>query len=233
MGPEVLLMDAVVGPGRIIPLDVPHYVSYAFLASAILITMAFVVRSSMQMVPTGIQNFVETVVESILKLAEDNIGHHWGKPLFPLLGTLFMYILLCNFMGLVPGFTSATANINNNAAMAIPVFLATHFYGIRVHGIKYIYHFLGPVRSIFALPLMLLMFIIEGIGHLVRPITLSVRLFGNMQAKHIILGVLAGLAPALVPTLILALGTLVSLIQAFVFVLLTALYLAGAVEEGH
>jgi F-type H+-transporting ATPase subunit a len=136
-------------------------------------------------------------------------------------------------MGLIPGFASPTSNINTNAAMAIPVFLATHFYGIRVHGFKYLNHFLGPIRSLAALPLMILMFIIEVIGHLVRPVTLSVRLFGNMVAKHIILAVLAGLAPLLIPTLILALGTLVSFIQAFVFTLLATLYLAGAVEEAH
>jgi len=225
---EVLLMDAIIDPNKI-----PHNVSYAILASVILITVAVIIRGSMRLVPTGIQNFIETIVETFLKLAEDNIGHHWGKTLFPLIGTLFMFILLCNFMGLIPGFASPTSNINTNAAMAIPVFLATHYYGIRVHGIKYINHFLGPIRSIFALPLMLLMFIIEFIGHLVRPVTLSVRLFGNMVAKHIILLVLATLAPWIIPTLILALGTLVSFIQAFVFVLLTTLYLAGAVEEGH
>ncbi|MBI4685383.1 MAG: F0F1 ATP synthase subunit A [Nitrospirae bacterium] len=221
-------MDAVINPNTI-----PHNVSYAFLASAILITVALVIRGSMRMVPTGIQNVVESVVETFLKLTEENVGRHWAGTLFPLIGTLFMFILLCNLMGLVPGFASPTSNINTNAAMAIPVFFATHYYGIKVHGIKYLNHFLGPVRSIFALPLMLLMFIIELIGHLVRPITLSVRLFGNMVAKHIILLVLAGLAPWIIPTLILALGTLVSFIQAFVFVLLTTLYLAGAVEEGH
>jgi len=227
-GHEVLLMDAIINPA-----EIPHNVSYAILASGILITVALIIRGSLRMVPTGIQNIIEPVVEAFLKLSEENIGHHWGKTLFPLVGTLFLFILLCNFMGLIPGFASPTSDINTNAAMAIPVFLATHYYGIKVHGIKYIYHFLGPVRSIFALPLMMLMFIIEFIGHLVRPITLSVRLFGNMQAKHIILGVLATLAPWVIPTAILALGTLVSLIQAFVFVLLTTLYLAGAVEEGH
>jgi len=225
---EVLLMDAIVDPNKI-----PHNVTYAVLASAILITVALIIRGSLRLVPTGIQNFMEMVVESLLKLVEENIGHHWGKSLFPLIGTLFMFILVCNFMGLIPGFASPTSNINTNAAMAIPVFLATHFYGIRVHGIKYLNHFLGPIRSIFALPLMILMFIIEFIGHLVRPVTLSVRLFGNMMAKHILLGVLAILSPWIVPTLILALGTLVSLIQAFVFALLATLYLAGAVEEGH
>jgi len=220
---EVLLMDAIVDPSKI-----PHNVTYAVLASVILITSALVIRRSLRMVPTGFQNFVEAVVETFLKLSEENIGHHWGKTFFPLIGTLFMFILLCNFMGLIPGFASPTSDINTNAAMAIPVFLATHFYGVRAHGLNYIKHFLGPIWWLSPL-----MFIIEFIGHLVRPITLSVRLFGNMAAKHIILGVLATLAPLFIPILILGLGTLVSLIQAFVFVLLTTLYLAGAVEEGH
>lgn len=228
MHEEKLLLDIFLNPEV-----VPHYVSYAILASLILIITSLIVRKSLNLVPRGIQNVMESIIEGLLNLCEENIGHHWGRTFFPLIGTMFLYILLCNFMGLIPGFTSATSNINNNAAMAIPVFLATHFYGVRVHGAGYIKHFLGPIRSVFALPLMALMFIIEFIGHLVRPITLSVRLFGNMVAKHIILGVLAMLAPWVVPTLILALGTLVSLIQAFVFVLLSSLYLAGAVEEGH
>jgi F-type H+-transporting ATPase subunit a len=119
------------------------------------------------------------------------------------------------------------------ASMAIPVFLATHYYGIKVHGFKYIYHFLGPIRSIAALPLMILMFFIELIGHLVRPITLSVRLFGNMIAKHMILVILGILVPAIVPVAILGLGVIVCVIQAYVFMLLTCLYLAGAVETAH
>jgi F-type H+-transporting ATPase subunit a len=176
---------------------------------------------------------MESIMEALLNLCEENIGHHWAKPLFPLIATLALFIALCNFMGLIPGFISPTGNINTNAAMAIPVFLATHVYGIRVHGFGYIKHFLGPIRSILALPLMLLMFIIEFIGHLARPLTLSVRLFGNMSAKHYILLVLGILSPAIVPVAILVLGVLVSIIQAFVFTLLTALYLAGAVEEAH
>jgi F-type H+-transporting ATPase subunit a len=185
------------------------------------------------MVPRGIQNFMESIAEGILNLCEENIGHHWAKPLFPLVGTLALFIATCNFMGLIPGFASPTSNINTNAAMAIPVFLSTHLFGVRVHGIGYIKHFLGPIRSAAALPLMLLMFVIEVIGHMARPLTLSVRLFGNMSAKHYILGVLGILAPAVVPVAILVLGVLVSVIQAFVFTLLTALYLAGAVEEAH
>lgn len=229
MHEEKLLMDFLGIPSSV----VPHYVSYAFLASLLLIGTALMVRKSLQLVPTGVQNFMETVAEGILNLCEENIGHHWAKHFFPLIGTIALYVAVCNFMGLIPGFFSPTSNINNNIALAVPVFLATHIYGVRVHGFGYLKHFLGPIRSMAALPLMILIFLIELIGHLVRPVTLSVRLFGNMVAKHIILLVLASLSPWIIPTAILALGTLVSLIQAFVFTLLATLYLAGAVEEAH
>lgn len=225
---EATIMDLLVDPHK-----VPHYVSFSFLGSAILIGAALVAKSSLQKIPSGIQNVFEAIVEGMGDLAEENIGHHWAETLTPLIGTLFMYILLCNFMGLVPGFASPTSNINMTASMAVPVFFATHVFGLWTHGISYLKHFVGPVRSVAAIPLMALMFVIEGIGHLVRPVTLSVRLFGNMIAKHIILFVLAGLAPWFIPTLILGLGTLVGLIQAFVFTLLATLYLAGAVEESH
>ncbi len=225
---EVLLMDILVKPEVI-----PHNVTHAFLASIILITAALAVKGSLSLVPRGLQNFVEMIVEAIWKLVDDNIGHHWSRQLFPFICTIFVFILLCNFMGLVPGFASATSNVNTNAAMAIPVFLATHFFGIRVHGIKYLNHFLGPIRSVAALPLMILMFFVEVIGHIARPLTLTVRLFGNMTGKHIILLVLAVISPWVLPTAILALGVLVSVVQAFVFALLSTLYLAGAVEEAH
>lgn len=225
---EVLLMDAIVSPEV-----VPHFVSYGILTSVILIIMAFVLRGSISLVPKGFMNFLEILVQAILSLAEDNIGHKWGRYFFPFLCTIFIYILVSNLMGLVPGFTAATANVNTNAAMAIPVFFTTHIYGVRIHGIHYINHFLGPVRSAAALPLMILMFIVEFIGHIARPLTLTVRLFGNMVAKHILLLVLAGLAPVLIPCLILGLGLLVCIVQAFVFVLLSTLYFAGAVEEAH
>lgn len=226
---EVLLTD-MIG----IPVDViPHHVSYGILASIILVATALTIRGSLRLIPRGFQNFLEVVIQAILSLVEDNIGHKWGRQLFPFICTIFLYILVCNLMGLVPGFTAATANVNTNAGMAIPVFIATHIYGIRIHGIKYLNHFLGPIRSPAAIVLMLLMFVIEFIGHIARPLTLTVRLFGNMVAKHILLLVLAILAPLLIPGLILALGLLVSVVQAFVFTLLSTLYLAGAVEEAH
>jgi len=220
---ESLLMDLIINPHV-----VPHYVSYAFLASFLLVGVALLMRGSLALVPKGVQNFMEVMVESLYRLAEENIGHDWGKYFFPLIGTLGLYILVSNFMGLIPGFTAPTSNINMTASMAVPVFLATHYYGIKVHGVKYIKHFLGPIMWLAPM-----MFIIEFIGHLVRPVTLSVRLFGNMIAKHMLLFALGLLVPFIIPVAILGLGVLVSLIQAFVFVLLTSLYLAGSVEEAH
>lgn len=225
---EVLIMDLFFSPET-----VPHFVSYGILASLILIGLSLVLRGSLALVPRGTQNVVEIIVEGMLNLAEESIGHHWGRPFFPLICTLFMFIMLCNFMGLIPGFSSPTSNINTTASMAIPVFLATHFFGLKVHGVSYIKHFLGPIRSLSTIPLMGLMFLTEIISHIARPLTLSVRLFGNMIAKHMLLLVLALLAPVIIPTAVLCLGVLVSVVQAFVFALLTTLYLAGAVEEAH
>jgi F-type H+-transporting ATPase subunit a len=221
-------MDIIINPEVI-----PHYASYAFLASAILIVVALVIRQSAKLVPTGFQNFIEVIAETMLKLSEDTIGDHWGKTFFPLISTIFIFILLSNLMGLVPGFACPTANLNTNAAMAVPVFLIYQFYGLRIHGIKYINHYLGPMRSLPALPLMIMMFFIELIGHFVRPVTLSVRLFGNMTAKHMLLFVLGLMVPAFIPVVILILGLLVAVIQAYVFALLSTAYIAGAVEEAH
>lgn len=209
-------------------IPVPHFVSYAFLASFILIGTALMLRGGMSLVPRGVQNFVEVLAEAMLDLAQETIGEDWGRVFFPFIATIFMFILVSNFMGLIPGFISPTGNINMTAAMALPVFFLYQAVGIKLHGFSYIKHFMGPV--IFLAPLM---FVVEVLSHLARPLTLSVRLFGNMFAKHTLLGVLAVMVPIVVPTLVLGLGVLVSFVQAFVFALLTTLYLAGSVEEAH
>ena len=217
---------------KIIDMGIPPFVAFSWVATGIILIIALLARKSLKMIPTGVQNLVEVIMEFFLDLVESNIGH-MGRHFFPFIATLGLYILVCNLLGLVPGCEAPTSNLNTNAALAIPVFLATHVYGIKEHKLSYIKHFVGPIRSLPALPLMILMFVIEVIGHLARPLTLSVRLFGNMLAKHKIILILLMLSPVIVPTAILALGVLVSVIQAFVFVLLTTLYLAGAVEEAH
>ncbi|MCE5313076.1 MAG: F0F1 ATP synthase subunit A [Nitrospiraceae bacterium] len=225
-------MEAQVFLHAVFP-NIPAYVSYSWLAMAILIGIALLLRGRLSLVPSGLQNVMESCAEFLITTARTNIGHEWGDKFYPLLGTIFLYILVCNLFGLIPGFESPTSNINMTASMAVPVFFIYQFYGVKVHGIKYIKHFVGPIRSIYALPFMAFMFVLEIIGHIVRPVTLSVRLFGNMMAKHLLLVILGILAPWIVPVAILGLGTLISFIQAYVFMLLAALYLAGAVEEAH
>lgn len=225
-------MEAPVFLHAVLP-NIPPYVSYSWLAMAIIIGTALVLRGKLSLVPTGLQNVMESFAEFFLTTSRTNIGHDWGDKFYPLVGTIGLYIFVCNIMGLIPGFESPTSNINMTASMAVPVFFATHYYGIKVHKFKYINHFVGPFRSVYAFPAMVFFFVLETIGHIARPITLSVRLFGNMMAKHMIIIILGLLAPAIIPVFILGLGVLVSVIQAYVFMLLTCLYLAGAVEDAH
>jgi F-type H+-transporting ATPase subunit a len=213
--------------------NVPPYVSYSWLAMGVLIGTAVAVKNKLSLIPSGLQNVMEVFADFFLNQSNANIGHHYGEKFYPLLETIFLYIMTCNLFGLIPGFESPTSNINTTASMALPVFIIYQFYGLKVHGAGYIKHFLGPIRSAAAIPFMIFMFFLEIIGHLVRPVTLSVRLFGNMMAKHLLLIILAILAPWIIPVAILGLGTLISFIQAYVFMLLTTLYLAGAVEEAH
>lgn len=211
---------------------IPPFVAFSWVATLIILVLAVLARKSLSLIPRGVQNLVEVIMEFFLDLVDTNIGH-LGRHFFPFIATIGIYILVCNFLGLIPGCEAPTSNLNTNAALALPVFFATHIYGFKEHKLGYIKHFVGPIRSLPALPLMVLMFIIEVIGHIARPLTLSVRLFGNMVAKHKIILILLLLSPVVVPTAILGLGVLVSVIQAFVFVLLTTLYLAGSVEEAH
>ncbi len=217
---------------KIIDAGIPPFVAFSWVTTGVILVVSFIARGSLKLVPRGTQNVVEAIIEFLLNFVETTIGH-MGRHFFPFISTIFIYILVGNFLGLFPGFEAPTSNLNTNAAMAIPVFLATHIYGIKNHGLGYIKHFVGPIRSIAALPLMILMFCVEVLAHIARPLTLSVRLFGNMLAKHKLILILGFLVPQVVPTVILGLGVLVSIIQAFVFTLLTTLYLAGAVEEAH
>jgi F-type H+-transporting ATPase subunit a len=203
-------------------------VTYSWLAMAILIGLSLAVRFSLKKTaPTGIQNLLETIVGGLENFVVDLMGPE-GRHYLPLIGSLFLFILVCNFQGLIPGFESPTANINTPLALALVAFFATHYIGIKRHGFKYIKHFMGPMWAL--APLMLP---IEIISHLARVMSLTFRLFGNMVAKHKLLLVLALLAPWIAPVPILGLGLLVAFVQALVFTLLTMLYLSGSIEEAH
>jgi F-type H+-transporting ATPase subunit a len=181
-----------------------------------------------ELVPRGAQNFFEVVIGGMEEFMVDVTGDE-GRFVFPLIGTLAFYILLCNYMGLAPGMFSPTANLNTTLACAIVVVFYTHVIGVKFHGAKYIKHFLGPV--IFIAPLM---FIIEVIGHLARALSLSIRLFGNIFGKEMVLGIFVFLAGwFLAPLPILFLGLFVGGVQTLIFCLLSMMYFAGAIEHAH
>ena len=185
------------------------------------------VSSSLKPVPGGLQNLIEAFVGGIRDFTVTTMGPH-GMDYFPLIGTAAFFILLSNLLGVIPGFESPTANLNTTAACAITVFASTHVVGIRKHGFKYIKHFMGPV-----LWLAPMMFFIEVIGHIARPVSLSLRLFGNIKGEDLVVLILFMLVPLAIPAVMLGLAIFTSFVQTFVFVLLTMLYISGAMEEAH
>jgi F-type H+-transporting ATPase subunit a len=204
------------------------HVIYSWLVMAIIIAGAMLLGKRIKMIPGKGQNFLEMIIQGLEDFYVEITGPE-GRTFFPFVATIFLYILVCNLLGLIPGFLSPTANLNTTLSMAVCTFILTHAIGIKFHGTKYIKHFLGPVAAL--APLMV---VIELIGHLARVASLSVRLFGNILGKEKILGILFGLAGLyLAPLPILFLGILVSLIQAVVFMLLSTVYFAGAMEEAH
>jgi F-type H+-transporting ATPase subunit a len=204
------------------------HVIHSWLVMAILVVGSLLLVKGIQMIPRRGQNVIEVVIQSLENFMVEITGPE-GKTFFPYIATIFFYILISNLIGLVPGFLSPTANVNTTLSLALCTFVLTHAIGIKYHGAKYIKHFLGPM-----LILAPLMFVIEVIGHLARVMSLTMRLFGNIFGKEKLLGILFGLAGLyLAPLPVLFLGILVSFIQAVVFMLLSIMYFAGAMEEAH
>jgi F-type H+-transporting ATPase subunit a len=202
-------------------------IAYTWLIMLLLLVVSILTTRSLQSIPGGLQNFMEVIIGGIENMVKETMGEH-GKPFFPLIATLAIFILVSNLIGLIPGFFPPTANINTTAACAIIVFVTTHLVGIKEHGFKYVKHFLGPI--IWLAPIM---FFIEVIGHFSRVISLTLRLFGNMNGHELVLMIFFGLAPFLVPLPMMLMGVLVSFIQAFVFMLLAMIYIQGSLEHAH
>lgn len=207
---------------------------HAGLTALLLLVISFLVWNRYKRdatLPTektfSLANLMELAVGGLLNFMRQNMGEYAGKFL-PLIGTTAVFILISNLLGSIPGFDPPTSNLNTTLACAIVIVLATHYVGIRTHGASYIKHFLGPVWWL--APFML---IIELIGHFARVLSLSVRLFGNMFGDHMVLAIFMGLVPLLIPVIFMGLGIFVALVQAFVFTLLSILYISGALEEAH
>jgi F-type H+-transporting ATPase subunit a len=167
-------------------------------------------------------------VEFLNAQLEEIIGHG-AKKFLPMIATIGFFILFMNLVGLVPGFLSPTSNINVTVGCAIVVFLYYNYLGIRKQGtLHYLKHFLGPIW--WMAPLMVP---IEIISHLARPFSLSIRLFANIYGEDLIIIVFFGLLPLILPLPIMALAIFTSFLQAFIFMVLTMIYVAGAVAEEH
>jgi F-type H+-transporting ATPase subunit a len=251
-------MDAIEHPPilSLAPLGIPDHVFYTWMVMGILVVLSLTASRRLALVPRGAQNFMEVVLEQFLTLLDDVIGHG-GRRFLPLIATLGLFILVSNLMGLVPGMVAPTGNLNTTAACALIVFFAYHWIGMRKQGVlPYLKHFAGPVP----LALKPLMFVIEVISHLARPLSLTLRLFGNMVGGHVLLAViffLGGLDGLIgwalsgsvmgavvggiggVVTILFTVGflyplkILVAFLQAFIFVMLTMLYISGAIEEAE
>jgi F-type H+-transporting ATPase subunit a len=235
------------GPGTARPwkfamLDQTHFtlthVLGATLVAIFLIIGAFVYRGATArpadaIVPPrrlNLRNGFELFCDGILSTMEGVMGRKNALKYMPFIGSLAFFIFFCNILALIPGFGPPTDTLKTNLALALLVFLATHYFGVKEHGLKYFKHFLGPIAWL--APLMLP---IEIISHLARPMSLAVRLMGNMASDHKVLATFTMLVPVLVPVPFYFLGLLVVIVQTLVFCLLSMVYISMAVahEEHH
>jgi F-type H+-transporting ATPase subunit a len=211
----------------------PAHVTFTWLVMAILVVMGVLGTRALRPVPGPLQNFVEVVIEAFYGLLDQMIGKQ-GRQFLPLIGTAGLFILTSNLLGNIPGFQPPTANWNTTVALAVTVFLSYNYFGIRKHGLlNYLKHFCGPIWWLAPL-----MFPIEFIGHLARPVSLSIRLFGNIFGEESVIVILLSLVWLVMPYFIwliimLPLSLFTAVVQTFVFLMLSMVYIAGAVEEGH
>jgi F-type H+-transporting ATPase subunit a len=200
-------------------------VAHTLLSAALVLWFAKKATTAMQIVPRGTQNVAEAYLGGVITMGKDVIGEKNARKYLPLVATIGLIVFVANVIGIFPGFESPTGNINFTLALALIVFVYYNYEGIRKNGvISYFKHFMGPE------PLLApLMFPIEIVSHLSRIISLSFRLFGNIKGDDLFLAVILMLAPFIAPLAPFALLTFSALLQTFIFMILTYVYLAGAV----
>ena len=225
----------------------PGYM-FALIVWAIVAITSILVARKAKMIPGSFQTTVEAIFQFVFDLADDMIGPKAVK-YYPLFIGLFIYILVANVIGLIPGLISPTSNPTMPFTFAIMIFVIYNFVGIRENGLKYFKQFLGPSLPMYMLPIRILLIVVEFISFFAKPFSLGLRLFCNIFAKELFLAVMAvlliqflgapglgkivAIMPFILRPAVLLLGLLLGLIQAFVFVVLSISYIAGAlhVEE--
>jgi F-type H+-transporting ATPase subunit a len=225
-------------------LHLPEHVITFTIIATVLMLFGFLYRAKSGSVESAVipdkgitfRNIVEAFGEFIYGLSKSTMGEKEAKKYFPVIFMIFIFVFLSNLTGLIPGFLPPTDNMNTTLALGVFVFIYYNYQGIREQGLwGHIKHFMGPVwyLAVLILP-------IELISHSVRPISLALRLRGNMFGDHLVLSIFSDLLPYIVPIVFLVLGLFVCFIQAFVFTLLTMVYISLATAhhdhdeaEGH
>jgi F-type H+-transporting ATPase subunit a len=205
---------------------VPDYLVMVIVVAALLIVLFGLASRGLALVPSRRQTFLELVIQTFEGQLVDIIGEE-GKKFLPMIATIGLFIFSANMLGLVPGFMSPTSKLNVTAGCALTVFVYYHWQGMKAQGVlKYLKHFTGPIPAL--APLLLP---IEIISHFSRPVSLSLRLFGNIFAEELLIVIIASIVPFVLPLPFMAVAIFTSVIQAFVFVLLACIYIAGAVAH--
>ena len=203
-----------------------NYLFHLFLVVAIILVLAKLATSHLSLVPRGAQNIFEAYVLAVENMGTGVLGSkEMARKYLPLVGTIGLIVVVSNVIGIIPGFEAPSSSLNLTLCLALCVFLYYNFEGIRKQGIiKYFAHFMGPNKWLAPL-----MFPIEVVSHISRIISLSFRLFGNIKGDDLFLAVVLALAPWVAPLPAYALLTFMAFLQAFIFMILTYVYLAGAV----
>lgn len=226
------------------PIRLQHVLS-ALLVFVVLSLIAFLTVRRVKAADSAIvpedkltlTSFAELFVSTTYGMMSDIMGQKAARFFLPLIGTCAFFIFFSNLLGLLPGFLPATDTLNTTVACAVVIFFATHIFGVKENGLAYFKHFLGPIVKWYALPLMLMMLVIETISHIVRPVSLSIRLMANIFADHLVLGLFLGMMgvwaflPA--PAAIMLLGSVVVVVQTLVFCILSTVYISMAIEHAE
>jgi F-type H+-transporting ATPase subunit a len=205
---------------------VPDFIVMSLLVVVVLAVVLGLASRKLSLVPAGRQNILELIVGMFDSLVLDTIGEE-GRKYLPVIGTVGLFIFSCNMLGLIPGLMSPTSKLNVTLGCALVVFVYYHWQGMKAQGVlKYLKTFAGPIPAMAPL-----MFPIEVISHFSRPVSLSMRLFGNIFAEDMLIVIIASIVPLFLPLPFMAVAIFTSLIQSFVFVLLACIYIAGAVSH--
>lgn len=211
------------------------HVATAGIVSAGLIGATLIARAQLgtgdaAVIPAGklsVRGFFEFITEFIQGLADMVIGEH-GRAFVPMFAATFTFVLINNLVGMIPGMVPATENLNTTLAMGFFMFFAYNIFGVKENGVSYFKHFLGPIWWL--IPLML---VVELISHIVRPISLGLRLSNVLKGDHTVVAIFLDMFPIGLPIPFYLLGLFVACVQAFVFTLLSMVYVALATAHDH